>query len=120
MGSEKLDAALQPIAEALLLLLILIAVAAISFLIINKVALKRKEKAHNKLSASKRKAHTWVDLSGGSAAEGRDKSRSTRPRESRRSSSSDGMVDILAKPKNAPGGSAPSATGQTNDERPDS
>lgn len=97
MGGEGLDARLEPIAQALILVILLIGVAAISFFIINKVAIRRKEKAHNKLSASRRSKHTWVDLSGGSGtSESREGSKH---RKRRRSSSNHVMLDILAKPK---------------------
>ena len=65
MSGENLDAALQPIAEALILIMVLIAVAAISFLVINKVAQRRRDRAHQKLSGSRRTKHTQVDLLGG-------------------------------------------------------
>ena len=97
MGGEGLDAQLEPLAQALLLLIVLIGVAAISFFIINKLAIRRKEQAHNKLSTSRRSKHSWVDLSGRSEA-----SQSTgrsRQRKSRRSSSNHVMIDILGEPK---------------------
>jgi hypothetical protein len=86
MGGEGLDAQLEPIAQALILIIVLIGIAAISFFIINKVALRRKEKAHNKLSTSRRSKHAWVDLSGGSGASesaGRSKHRRRRRSSSR-------------------------------------
>lgn len=101
MGGEGLDAQLEPIAQALILIIVLIAVAAISFFIINKVALRRKEKAHNKLSTSRRSKHTWVDLSGGSGAS--ETSGRSKHRRRRRGSSKHVMLDILAKPKEPKG-----------------
>ena len=104
MGGEGLDAQLEPVAQALILIIILIGIAAVSFFIINKVALRRKEKAHNKLSASRRSKNAWVDLSGGSEASesaGRSKRRGKR-----RSRSKHVMLDILAQPKEGKGDTA--------------
>ncbi len=50
MGGENLDAQLEPLAQLLILVIVLITVAALSFLIINKVAQRRRERAHLKLS----------------------------------------------------------------------
>jgi ABC-type microcin C transport system permease subunit YejB len=97
MGGEGLDAQLEPLAQALILIIVLIGIAAISFFIINKVALRRKEKAHNKLSTSRRSKHAWVDLSGGSGAS--ESTEHSKHRKRRRSSSNHVMLDILAKPK---------------------
>jgi FtsZ-interacting cell division protein ZipA len=105
MGGENLDAQLEPIAQALILILILIGIASITFFIINKVAIRRKEKAHNKLSASRRSQHTWVDLSGRSGvAESEEKPERSRRRK-RRSNSNHAMLDILARPKDPKDGS---------------
>ena len=68
MGGENLDAILEPVAEILILILVLIAVAAVSIFFINKFAARRRDRAHQKLSASKRTKHTQVDLLGGSGA----------------------------------------------------
>jgi hypothetical protein len=62
MGGDSLDARLQPIAEALLMILVLAAVAAIASLIINHVARRRREQKHNKVSGSRRGKHTKSDL----------------------------------------------------------
>jgi ABC-type microcin C transport system permease subunit YejB len=100
MGGESLDAGLEPIAQVLILIIVLIGVASIAFFIINKVAIRRKERAHNKLSTSRRSKHGWVDLSAGreDSQAGESTHRSSH-RRSRRSSSNHVMLDILAKPK---------------------
>ena len=108
MGGENLDAQLEPIAQVLILIILLIAVATLSFLIINKVARRRLEQSHNKLSASRRTKHTQVDLLGGSSA-GEDeptRHRSVHQRR-RRNSSQHAMIDILARPKEPPEGDPP-------------
>ncbi len=100
--AENLDSQLEPIAEALILIIFLIAIAAVAFFLINKIALRRKQQAHNKLSTSRRSKHNWVDLSAGreGSREGDSAHRSTRRRR-RPSSSNHVMLDILAKPKEA-------------------
>ena len=105
MGGDSLDAQLEPLAQALILILVLIGIASIAFFIINKVAIRRKEKAHNKLSTSRRSKHTWVDLSG-NAADRRPEEKPERfRRRRRRSGSNHVMLDILARPTEAKGGS---------------
>lgn len=111
MGAENLDALLEPIAQVLILIIVLIAVATLSFLIINKVARRRREQSHNKLSASRRTKHTQVDLLGGSGANKEEPARH-RPlhQRRRRSSSQNEMIDILARPKGSPDGHPPGDT----------
>ena len=94
MGGESLDARLEPIAEILILLLVLLAVASLAFFFINKAAARRREKAHRKLSTSRRSKDSWVDLSGERGGQQMDR----RParRRSRQGSSND-LIDILAK-----------------------
>ena len=108
MGGENLDAQLEPIAQVLILVIVLIAVATLSFLIINKIARRRREQSHNKLSASRRTKHTQVDLLGGSGAAKDEpaRHRSVHQRR-RRNSSHHGMIDILAQPKKPPEGNPP-------------
>ena len=107
MGAEGLDAQLQPLAQALILILLLIGISAVAFFIINKIAIRRKEKAHNKLSTSRRSRNAWVDLSGSSgASETVEKNGRSRHRR-RRSSSTHVMLDILAGPKDVKDGSPP-------------
>jgi 4-hydroxybenzoate polyprenyltransferase len=65
LGGENLDAVLEPVAEVLILMLVLVAAAAVSIFIINKVAGRRRDRAHQKISASRRTKHTQVDLLGG-------------------------------------------------------
>jgi hypothetical protein len=104
MGGENLDAGLEPIAQVLILIIVLIAVASIAFFIINKIAVSRKERVHNKLSTSRRSKHTWVDLSAGRDGSGvRNSAHGSEGRKRRRSSSNHVMLDILAKPKEAQG-----------------
>jgi flagellar biosynthesis/type III secretory pathway M-ring protein FliF/YscJ len=108
VGGENLDAGLEPIAQVLILLIVLIAVASVAFFIVNKIAIRRKERAHNKLSTSRRSKHTWVDLSAGrekSQAEASTQRSSRRTRS--RSSSDHVMLDILAKPKDSKGNDPP-------------
>ena len=101
MRTENLDEQLEPFAQALILIIVLIAVAAISFFVINKAAQRSKERAHHKLSGSRRTKHTQVDLFGGSKKNGAeaDEYRGTHTRR-RRSSSDTPSIDILARPKN--------------------
>jgi Flp pilus assembly protein TadB len=106
MGGENLDAVLEPIAQVLILLIVLIAVAALSFLIINKVARQRREQSHNKLSASRRTKHTQVDLLGGAGKDESGRHRSVHQRR-RRATSQHGMIDILGRPKDTPEGDPP-------------
>ena len=103
MGGENLDAQLEPIAQVLILIIVLIAVATLSFVIINKVARRRREQSHNKLSASRRTKHTQVDLLGGAGSRNEEPAqhRSVHQRR-RRNSSQHAMIDILARPKESP------------------
>jgi len=111
MGGENLDAQLEPIAQILILIIVLFAVATLSFLIINKVARRRREQSHNKLSASRRTKHTQVDLLSGSSADtGEPARRRSVHRRRRRNSSQHAMVDILARPKQSPEGDPPEGT----------
>jgi hypothetical protein len=64
MGPDSLDARLQPLAEFLLLLLLLIGIATVASIILSKMAARRRERAHNRVSASKRLGHTSIDLFG--------------------------------------------------------
>lgn len=105
MGAEGLDAQLQPLAQALILIIVLIAIASAAFFIMNKIAVRRKEKAHNKLSTSRRSKHAWVDLSGSSGASETNERVGRSRQRKRRSSSSHVMLDILARPKNVKEGS---------------
>ena len=111
MGGDNLDAQLEPIAQVLILIIVLIAVATLSFLIINKVALRRREQSHNKLSTSRRTKHTQVDLLGGSGGneDEPERHRSVHQRR-RRNSSQHAMIDILARPKGSPEGDPPDGT----------
>ncbi len=108
MAGDNLDARLEPVAQAFILLLVLVAVASVAFFIINKVALRRKERAHNKLSTSRRSKHTWVDISvGRERPDAGGASYRAEHRRRRRSSSSHQMLD-LGKPKETkPEASAP-------------
>lgn len=110
MGGENLDAQLEPIAQVLILIIVLIAVATLSFLIINKVARRRREQSHNKLSASRRTKHTQVDLLGGSGAQEEPARHRSVHQRRRRNSSQHGMIDILARPKGSPEGDPPEST----------
>jgi hypothetical protein len=69
LGAERLDAVLEPIAEVLLLLMLLIAVATLTSIILSKLAARRRERLHNQLSASKRLEQTGIDLFGRDRAE---------------------------------------------------
>ncbi len=95
MGGENLDAILEPVAEVLILILVLIAAAAVSIFIINKVAGRRRDRAHQKISASRRTKHTQVDLLGGAKTAART------PYADRRQSrsSGEGMIDIIGSPR---------------------
>lgn len=105
MSGEGLDAQLQPIAQALILIIVLIGIASVAFFIINKVAIRRKEKAHNKLSTSRRSKHGWLDLSEGSIAS--ERTRRSKHRRRRHSSSKHVMLNILARPEETKDSSPP-------------
>lgn len=103
MRAENLDEQLEPVAHALILIIVLIAVAAISFFVINKAAQRRKERAHHKLSGSRRTKHTQVDLFGSSGkADGESDEYRGKHTRRRRSSSHTPSIDILARPKEEP------------------
>ncbi len=71
MGGDSLDARLAPFAEFLLILIVMIMVAAAASYVLMKIAQRRKEKAHNKLSASRRGVDSAIDLlAKGSETEG--------------------------------------------------
>ncbi len=62
MGGDSLDARLQPIAQFLLITILLMAVAAITAYVLSKYVQRKRERAHGKLSASRRGKHTKIDL----------------------------------------------------------
>ena len=64
MGGESLDAQLEPIAQFLLVVIVMMVVAAVSSYAIMKITQRRKEKAHNKLSSSRRGKDTGINLFG--------------------------------------------------------
>lgn len=97
MSGEGLDAQLQPVAQALILIIVLIGIASVAFFIINKIAVRRKEKGHNRLSTSRRSRQGWLDLSEGSGAS--ERTRRSKHRRKRHSSSKHVMIDILERPK---------------------
>ena len=102
MRAENLDEQLEPIAHALILIIVLLTVAAISFFVINKAAQRSKERAHHKLSGSRRTKHTQVDLFGGSRkADGGSGDYRGKHTRRRRSSSHQPSIDILARPKDS-------------------
>ena len=106
-GGDRLDAAMEPIAQAIIVLLVLLAIASVSFFIINKAAVRRRERAHDKLSGSRRAKDTWVDLSGGAIGSETKRTGSSKHPKRRRSSSDHEMLDILAKPAKPEGEVAP-------------
>ncbi len=62
MGGDNLDARLEPVAELLLIVIVMIMVAAVASYVLMKIAQRRKEKAHNKLSASRRAKDSAINL----------------------------------------------------------
>ena len=62
MEGDNLDARLEPFAEFLLAIIIIMMAAAVSSFVLMKVAQRRKEKAHNKLSASRRGKDSAINL----------------------------------------------------------
>ena len=62
MGGDSLDAQLEPIAQFLLVVIALIIVASLTSYILFKVVQRRKDKAHNKLSASRRDKDSGINL----------------------------------------------------------
>ncbi len=95
MGGDRLDAQLEPIAEFLLIFIVLLVVAAVTSFLLSKAVQRRKQRAHNKLSGSRRTHHSKIDLfakvdAGGEGASG------GRHKHRRRSGSSGGKaIDIL-------------------------
>ncbi len=54
MGGDNLDARLAPFAEFALAIIVMVMVAAVASYVLMKIAQRRNEKAHNKLSVSRR------------------------------------------------------------------
>jgi hypothetical protein len=70
MGDAKLDEILEPLLQILILIAVLVTVATISFFVISKFSQSRRDRAHIKISGSRRTKHTQVDLLGGSKVNG--------------------------------------------------
>ena len=84
MGADNLDARLAPVADFLLVVLVMMMAAALASYVIVKVINRRKEQAHNKLSASRRGKDTGINLLGADdedAPEERGPSRRRKPRQ---------------------------------------
>ncbi len=97
MGGDSLDARLQPIAQFLLILILLVAVAAITAYVLSKYVQRKREQAHGKLSASRRGKHTKIDLF---AKDGAAKSSRHRSGKRRRGGHSEDLkIDILKRPE---------------------
>ena len=62
MGADKLDAQLEGVALFLLIVIALIIVATLTSYILFKFVQRRKDKAHNKLSASRRGEDSGINL----------------------------------------------------------
>ena len=62
MGGEGLDARVEPFAEFLLVVILMMMVAGAASFVLMKIAQRRKEKAHNKLSASRRAEDSAINL----------------------------------------------------------
>jgi hypothetical protein len=95
MGGDRLDQQLGPIAEFLLIIIALLFVAAVTAYFLTKAVQRRKERAHGKLSGSKRTKHSKIDL----FAKPEETNRSSRGSgRSRSSSSGRGGIDIIKRP----------------------
>ncbi len=84
MGADNLDARLAPLAEFLLVVILMAMAAALASYVIVKVVNRRKEQAHNKLSASRRGKDTGINLLGADdedAPEERGPSQRRKPRQ---------------------------------------
>ncbi len=62
MGGDNLDTRLAPFAEFVLAIIVMMMVAAVASYVLMKIAQRRKEKAHNKLSASRRSKDSAINL----------------------------------------------------------
>jgi hypothetical protein len=101
MGADRLDSQLAPIAEFLLIIIALLVVASVTAYFLSKAVQRRKERAHGKLSGSRRTKHSKIDLFAKQEETGRTSRGSGR---SRRSSSGESRVDILKRPSDSKGG----------------
>lgn len=101
MGGDRLDAQLAPIAEILLIFIVLLSVAAVSAYFLSKAVQRRKERIHGKLSGSKRTKHSKIDLFAKSDEASRTSRGSGR---SRRGSSGRSGIDILRRPSGTQSG----------------
>jgi hypothetical protein len=95
MGGDRLDQQLGPIAEFLLIIIALLFVAAVTAYFLTKAVQRRKERAHGKLSGSRRTGHSKIDLFAKPEETGRTTRGSGR---ARRSSSGESGIDILKRP----------------------
>jgi hypothetical protein len=105
MGGDRLDQQLEPVAQFVLLIIILLIVAAISSYVLMKLATRRRERRHLKVSNSRRMKDTSIDLFSKPAGAGDTASRREGKHRSRRSSSSTHTIDILKRPD--PSGTEP-------------
>ncbi len=97
MGGDSLDAQLQPIAQFLLITILLMAIAAITAYVLSKYVQRKRERAHGKLSASRRGKHTKIDLFAKDEAAGNSRHRSGKRR---RGGHSEGLkIDIMKRPE---------------------
>jgi hypothetical protein len=62
VGGDRLDQQLGPVAEFLLIIMALLFVAAVTAYFLSKAVQRRKERAHGKLSGSRRTKHSKIDL----------------------------------------------------------
>jgi hypothetical protein len=62
VGGDRLDQQLGPVAEFLLIIMALLFVASVTAYFLSKVVQRRKERAHGKLSGSRRTKHSKIDL----------------------------------------------------------
>ncbi len=95
MGGDRLDAQLAPVAEFLLIFILLLVVAAVTSFLLSRAVQRRRDRAHNKLSGSRRTQHSKIDLfakvepSGGRLGGQNDRRRRGS------SSSGQGTIDIV-------------------------
>jgi hypothetical protein len=65
MGDANLGEILEPLLPILILIAVLLTVGTVSFFVISKFSQMRRDRAHIKISGSRRTKHTQVDLFGG-------------------------------------------------------
>ncbi len=98
MGGDRLDAQLAPIAEFLLIFILLLVVAAVTSFLLSRAVQRRRDRAHNKLSGSRRTQHSKIDLFAKVEPSGGRSGDHNHRRRSGSSSYGQGAIDIVKRP----------------------